>query len=297
MCKDDKLRVMRVMLQRIMLLEQRRSRTRDMSTANQSKTDIIDAFDSNYDKAPATSAVFMENPLLMIHMLSLDDLNIEFTSDNNVISNDQYLKENENEVVQGKEHGQQLFDLVINGLFQFETVEVLATPNTLATTRVKTLDDLTPKEKIRQACDIKATNIVLQGLPHDVYTLVNNQKSYAGNVAKDNATGTEAIKNTRHVYCKPIKDIIDAFDSNYDKAPATSAVFMENPLLMIHMLSLDDLNIEFTSDNNVISNDQYLKENENEVVQGIQFMKTVSQTLMKASEGPRCSVRFSGDDA
>ncbi|GKC94349.1 hypothetical protein Tco_1159791, partial [Tanacetum coccineum] len=29
-------------------------------------------------------------------------------------------------------------------------------------------------EKIREACDIRATNIVLQGLPPDVYSLVNH---------------------------------------------------------------------------------------------------------------------------
>nr|GEV58785.1 hypothetical protein [Tanacetum cinerariifolium] len=33
---------------------------------------------------------------------------------------------------------------------------------------------LTDKEKIREECDIRATNIVLQGLPPDVYNLVNH---------------------------------------------------------------------------------------------------------------------------
>ncbi|GJZ25563.1 hypothetical protein Tco_0569816 [Tanacetum coccineum] len=74
----------------------------------------------------------------------------------------------------GKEHGKELYDSVINGLFQFGTVKVPATPNTPAFTRERTLDDLTDKERIRKACDIRATNIVLQGLPPDVYTLVNH---------------------------------------------------------------------------------------------------------------------------
>ncbi|GJV62378.1 hypothetical protein Tco_1468478 [Tanacetum coccineum] len=34
-------------------------------------------------------------------------------------------------------------------------------------------DKLTDAEKIREACDIKATNIVLQGLPQDIYNPVN----------------------------------------------------------------------------------------------------------------------------
>ncbi|GJY50832.1 reverse transcriptase domain-containing protein [Tanacetum coccineum] len=37
-----------------------------------------------------------------------------------------------------------------------------------------TYEDLTDKEKIYEECDIRATNIVLQDLPPDVYTLVNH---------------------------------------------------------------------------------------------------------------------------
>ncbi|GKC33194.1 hypothetical protein Tco_1040488 [Tanacetum coccineum] len=53
---------------------------------------------------------------------------------------------------------------------------IQATPTSLASTRPRTIDDLTEVEKIREACDIRATNIVLQGLPLDVYTLVNHHK-------------------------------------------------------------------------------------------------------------------------
>ncbi|GJW25689.1 retrovirus-related pol polyprotein from transposon TNT 1-94 [Tanacetum coccineum] len=41
-------------------------------------------------------------------------------------------------------------------------------------TRPRTYDELTDKEKLRDECDIRATNIVLQGLPPDVYNLVNH---------------------------------------------------------------------------------------------------------------------------
>ncbi|GJY68372.1 hypothetical protein Tco_0471354 [Tanacetum coccineum] len=76
--------------------------------------------------------------------------------------------------IRGKEHGKELYDLVMNGPFQFGTVDVLATLTTTASTRPRTFDDLTDKEKICETCDIRATNIVLQGLPPDVYTLVNH---------------------------------------------------------------------------------------------------------------------------
>ncbi|GJZ39010.1 hypothetical protein Tco_0585573 [Tanacetum coccineum] len=39
--------------------------------------------------------------------------------------------------------------------------------------------DLTPEEKIRKECDIKAANIILHGLPKAIYTLVNHKtKAY-----------------------------------------------------------------------------------------------------------------------
>ncbi|GKA77508.1 hypothetical protein Tco_0783969 [Tanacetum coccineum] len=55
-----------------------------------------------------------------------------------------------------------------------ERIDVPPTPTTPASIRERTLADLIPKEKIREACDIRATNIILQSLPPDVYTLVNH---------------------------------------------------------------------------------------------------------------------------
>ncbi|GJR54610.1 hypothetical protein Tco_1405131 [Tanacetum coccineum] len=76
--------------------------------------------------------------------------------------------------IRGKEHGKELYDSFINGPFQFGTVDVPVTPTTAASTGPRTFDDLIDKEKIREACDIRATNTILQGLPPDVYTLVNH---------------------------------------------------------------------------------------------------------------------------
>ncbi|GJT73685.1 hypothetical protein Tco_1032971 [Tanacetum coccineum] len=39
-------------------------------------------------------------------------------------------------------------------------------------------DNLTNKENIREACDTRATNIVLQGLPPDVYSIEKESKVY-----------------------------------------------------------------------------------------------------------------------
>ncbi|GKE43515.1 hypothetical protein Tco_1470799 [Tanacetum coccineum] len=47
---------------------------------------------------------------------------------------------------------------------------------TLATVRARTYTDLTDEEKIRESVNIKETNIVLQGLPQDIYNLVNHNE-------------------------------------------------------------------------------------------------------------------------
>ncbi|GJU93326.1 retrovirus-related pol polyprotein from transposon TNT 1-94 [Tanacetum coccineum] len=65
--------------------------------------------------------------------------------------------------IQGKEHGERLLESVKKGPFQFGAVDVRGTATSLATTRDRTLADLTPEEKICKACDIKTTNIILQG--------------------------------------------------------------------------------------------------------------------------------------
>ncbi|GKE30348.1 hypothetical protein Tco_1445732, partial [Tanacetum coccineum] len=47
-------------------------------------------------------------------------------------------------------------------------------------TRKKKYEELSTTEKIQADCDLKATNVILQGLPSDVYSLVNHYR-----VAKD----------------------------------------------------------------------------------------------------------------
>ncbi|GJS91097.1 hypothetical protein Tco_0773733 [Tanacetum coccineum] len=44
------------------------------------------------------------------------------------------------------------------------------------TTRKKTYAELSAIEKLQADCDCKATNIILQGLPPDVYAIVNHHK-------------------------------------------------------------------------------------------------------------------------
>ncbi|GKA86435.1 hypothetical protein Tco_0808146 [Tanacetum coccineum] len=82
----------------------------------------------------------------------------------------------ENVLVGDNENGEMLLDSINNDPFQFKEITILATETTTETKRMQELKDLTPEEKTRKSCDIKATNIILLGLPSDIYTLVNHHK-------------------------------------------------------------------------------------------------------------------------
>ncbi|GKB57698.1 hypothetical protein Tco_0913884, partial [Tanacetum coccineum] len=77
--------------------------------------------------------------------------------------------------IQGKDHGRIILNLVENSPLIWTTVA-----QEDGTVRLKTYKELSDKEKLQAHCDLKATNIVLQGLSPDVYALVNHHK-----IAKD----------------------------------------------------------------------------------------------------------------
>ncbi|GKC85058.1 hypothetical protein Tco_1140775 [Tanacetum coccineum] len=83
----------------------------------------------------------------------------------------------ENAIDAGKENGEMLVDSINHGSFQFKEISVPATEGTSKHKRLQELKDITPQEKLRKSCDIKATNIILLGLPVDIYTLVNHHKT------------------------------------------------------------------------------------------------------------------------
>nr|GEV42008.1 integrase, catalytic region, zinc finger, CCHC-type, peptidase aspartic, catalytic [Tanacetum cinerariifolium] len=79
----------------------------------------------------------------------------------------------------GKENGIYILQSIDHGSFELGT-----TRDTLSTTpkrgvllgpeRPCTYDDLNDNEKKRFDADVRATNIVLQGLPKDMYKLINH---------------------------------------------------------------------------------------------------------------------------
>ncbi|GKC11014.1 hypothetical protein Tco_1007796 [Tanacetum coccineum] len=100
------------------------------------------------------------------------------------------------------EHGRMILESVENGPLIWPTIEENGV------TRTKKYAELSAAEKIQADCDMKATNIILQGLPADIYSLVNHHR-----VAKDLwervqllMQGTSLTKQERE--CK----LYDAFD-------------------------------------------------------------------------------------
>ncbi|GKE26387.1 hypothetical protein Tco_1441771 [Tanacetum coccineum] len=77
--------------------------------------------------------------------------------------------------IEGKENGRMVINSVKNGPFIWPT-EVDEQGNS----RVKKYEELSATEKLQADCDLRAANIILQGLPPDVYLLVNHHR-----VAKD----------------------------------------------------------------------------------------------------------------
>ncbi|GJU29695.1 hypothetical protein Tco_1173284 [Tanacetum coccineum] len=104
--------------------------------------------------------------------------------------------------MQNREHGRMILESVENGPPIWPTVE----ENGM--TRTKKYVELSAAEKIQADCDMKETNIIIQGLPADIYSLMNHHR-----VAKDLwervqllMQGTSLTKHERE--CK----LYDAFD-------------------------------------------------------------------------------------
>ncbi|GKA54044.1 retrovirus-related pol polyprotein from transposon TNT 1-94 [Tanacetum coccineum] len=80
------------------------------------------------------------------------------------------------------DYGLQLFSSSIIDLVAYSDADWAGCPTTQSSieenevTRLKKYSELSSTEAIQADCDIKATNIILQGLPPEVYALVSNHK-------------------------------------------------------------------------------------------------------------------------
>ncbi|GJS63955.1 hypothetical protein Tco_0678519 [Tanacetum coccineum] len=69
-----------------------------------------------------------------------------------------------------RQHGRMILESVENGPLIWPTIEENGV------TRPKKYSELSATKAIQADCDVKATNIILQGLPPEVYALVSNHK-------------------------------------------------------------------------------------------------------------------------
>ncbi|GJR29717.1 hypothetical protein Tco_1105949 [Tanacetum coccineum] len=73
--------------------------------------------------------------------------------------------------IENMENGRMILNSILNGLLVWPTIV-----EENGTTRTKKYEELSVAEKLQADCDLKATNIVLQGLPPNVYAIVNHHK-------------------------------------------------------------------------------------------------------------------------
>ncbi|GJT19629.1 hypothetical protein Tco_0878335 [Tanacetum coccineum] len=78
-----------------------------------------------------------------------------------------------------KENGVNILKSIDEGPFQVGTIrdtlaEGIEGAQQLGPKRARVYSDLSPEDKDRYNADIQATNILLQGLPKDIYTLINH---------------------------------------------------------------------------------------------------------------------------
>nr|GEV61376.1 ribonuclease H-like domain-containing protein [Tanacetum cinerariifolium] len=135
-----------------------------------------------------------------------------------------------------RQHGRMILESVENGPLFWPSIE----ENRV--TRPKKYYELSATETIQADCDVKATNIILQGLPPEVYTLVSNHK-----VAKELwerisllMQGTSLTKQERE--CKlydefdkfsykkgeSLPNDLDAYDSDCDEINSAKVSLMAN---------------------------------------------------------------------
>nr|GEV22457.1 hypothetical protein [Tanacetum cinerariifolium] len=127
-----------------------------------------------------------------------------------------------------RQHGQMVPEFVENGQLIWPTIDENGV------TRPRKYSELTPAEAIQADCDVKETNIILQGLSLEVYALVRNHR-----IAKELweiiqllMHGTSLTKQERE--CK----LYDEFDKFAYKKGETL-----RDLYLIFSLLLNDMNI------------------------------------------------------
>ncbi|GJW53483.1 retrovirus-related pol polyprotein from transposon TNT 1-94 [Tanacetum coccineum] len=141
----------------------------------------------------------------------------------------------------GKDNGENIMKSIKEGPFQMGTVSDVITGGTEGAVqqgpvRARVLNDLSAEEKERYKADIRATNILLQGIPKDIYSLINHYTDAKDIWENEMILGsyTAEYETLRQIKGEGIQgynvgetaDECDAFDSDVDEGPMTQTMFM-----------------------------------------------------------------------
>nr|GEU32586.1 hypothetical protein [Tanacetum cinerariifolium] len=201
--------------------------------------------------------------------------------------------------MQNREHGRMIWESVENGPLIWPTI----IENDV--TRTKKYAELSPSEKIQADCDLRATNINLQGLPPSVYPLANNLRVakylwekvqmlmkrdaswFREKVLLVEAQGNRTILSEEELEFLADPDIIEGSITYGSYGQSISIWFrrsieVQNPdntdndifhqnvqelQYSKHTNIMEHLETEITSDSNIIPYSQYLIESQNLAVQ------------------------------
>ncbi|GKG05681.1 hypothetical protein Tco_0325767, partial [Tanacetum coccineum] len=108
-------------------------------------------------------------------------------------------------------------------------------------TRTKKYVELSAADKIRADCDMKATNIILQGLPADIYSLVNHHRvaKYLWERVQLVMQGTSLIKQERE--CK----LYDTFDKfTHIKGESLHKYYLRFTQLINDIMNINNMEME-----------------------------------------------------
>nr|GFA43110.1 hypothetical protein [Tanacetum cinerariifolium] len=115
-----------------------------------------------------------------------------------------------------RQHGRMILESFENSPLLWPTVEENGV------TRPKKYSELSATEAIQADCDVKATNIILQGLPLEVYALVSTHKVSKELWKNSNAHARNVIDETREgvKFVTDVKLVRDLHMTNVDQLHA-----------------------------------------------------------------------------
>nr|GEU90814.1 hypothetical protein [Tanacetum cinerariifolium] len=141
--------------------------------------------------------------------------------------------------IKGKGYDRMMLNSIEHGPLVYGIIEVDGV------TRTKTYEELTNAEKLQDDYYVSATNIILQRLPPEVYSLVNHHEVLQ--LSRKRTYG-KAMHSTKEAKELDMSDDLDAFDSDCDEAPGAKTFLMANLSSYESIVISENVNESLTAD-------------------------------------------------